>query len=680
MRRRAGNVPMFCAAIVLAVAALAGRVSAAIVQTRDGRSFEGEVSFDRGKLIVKTPREAVQLALEDVRTADLRAIPAAPQRKPSPAGVPPGRGLRAEYFGDADHNELRFVTIDPVVDFDFPSGLCGDPLLSETFSVRWTGFVTPAFSEEYTFYLEVDDGARLIVGGNIVIDRLRSPAGIHAGTLKMKAGQKYELRLEYRNAGGPARCRLSWSSPSRSREIIPPENLWLPGNLVLPSAKILSPRHLSAHPGTQPIALEASVADPDGQVRKVEFYVDGYSVGTVSREPWRLMWTDAAPGRHLIRVRATDNSGLSRLSEPVTIDVTGESGAIPPPWIATTIGRSSTRAGARVADGKFILEARGAGMWFGDEWGKTDSFLLVHQQLPGDGVITARLVSLEGDEGAAGIMVRDGIRGERAPQVLLGFAPGTGITFRRRENHWEQSKATQEKADLPCWLRLSRYGKQFTAWWSTDGTTWRAMGSRDMIMRAGVCAGLAVAGAEQKTVRAVFDNVSVVRGSPSMETTSPGILLRSGSLLVCQIGQMSDSGVKLFRNEELVIYTAQIARVMFRPITVEQARRIEPGRTGVLLSNGDFFDGEFAGMKDGFVRVNSVLFGPRRFHWYNEVLAIVLRDPVPATPRFEVALADGSLLKAKELTISGEKLRAVDESGVCVAIMPRELLTIRAMD
>ena len=46
---------------------------------------------------------------------------------------------------------------------------------ADTFSVRWTGQVQPQFGETYTFHVTADDGVRLWVRGQLLIDRW-SPA------------------------------------------------------------------------------------------------------------------------------------------------------------------------------------------------------------------------------------------------------------------------------------------------------------------------------------------------------------------------------------------------------------------------------------------------------------------------------------------------------------------------
>ena len=45
---------------------------------------------------------------------------------------------------------------------------------ADTFSVRWQGRVEPRFTEDYTFYVKADDGVRLWVNGELLVNISRS--------------------------------------------------------------------------------------------------------------------------------------------------------------------------------------------------------------------------------------------------------------------------------------------------------------------------------------------------------------------------------------------------------------------------------------------------------------------------------------------------------------------------
>jgi hypothetical protein len=102
------------------------------------------------------------------------------------------------------------------------------PISQAMFSARWTGFLEPEFSEEYTFYTRSNDGARLWIDDNPVIDNWTDHSETEdKGVIKLEAGRKYRIKLEYFYAGGDGLIRLLWSSVSRKREIVPADRFSL---------------------------------------------------------------------------------------------------------------------------------------------------------------------------------------------------------------------------------------------------------------------------------------------------------------------------------------------------------------------------------------------------------------------------------------------------------------------
>ena len=91
---------------------------------------------------------------------------------------------------------------------------------ADSFSVRWTGQLTVPSTGTYTFQVVTDDGVRLWVDGQLVVDKWQSPADA-SGTLALEAGKKYDIRMEYFEGLKSAFAKLYWSGPSVPREIIP---------------------------------------------------------------------------------------------------------------------------------------------------------------------------------------------------------------------------------------------------------------------------------------------------------------------------------------------------------------------------------------------------------------------------------------------------------------------------
>ena len=136
-------------------------------------------------------------------------------------------GLVGVYFNNSDLTDVRFSRVDGTVNFAWGTGSPDPRIEPDTFSVRWTGYLEPRFSETYTFHTNSDDGVRLWVNGQLLIDNWTiHPPTENTGTIALTAGQRYQVTLEYYQAAGGATIQLFWSSPSQPKQIIPRVRLY----------------------------------------------------------------------------------------------------------------------------------------------------------------------------------------------------------------------------------------------------------------------------------------------------------------------------------------------------------------------------------------------------------------------------------------------------------------------
>jgi len=142
------------------------------------------------------------------------------------APAPTAGGLKGEYFDNQDLTNLTLTRTDPTVNFNWATG-SPDPVVgADSFSVRWTGKVKADHSETYTFYTSSNDGVRLWVNGQLIVNNWTNHAVTeNMGTKALSAGQWYPIKLEYYEGTGSAVVSLSYSSLSVSKRIIPSTNL-----------------------------------------------------------------------------------------------------------------------------------------------------------------------------------------------------------------------------------------------------------------------------------------------------------------------------------------------------------------------------------------------------------------------------------------------------------------------
>lgn len=139
-----------------------------------------------------------------------------------------GRGLLGEYFDDVELAEPVLTRVDPQIEFLWGGQAPAPEIDGDTFSARWTGTVIPRYSEEYTFYVDADDGARLWVDGELLIDDWEGSPGETSASITLEAGQHYDLRLEYFENYFNASVFLLWSSESEPKTVIPQSQLYPP--------------------------------------------------------------------------------------------------------------------------------------------------------------------------------------------------------------------------------------------------------------------------------------------------------------------------------------------------------------------------------------------------------------------------------------------------------------------
>ncbi|NOK64046.1 MAG: Pectate lyase [Chloroflexi bacterium AL-W] len=140
----------------------------------------------------------------------------------------PKQGLAYEFFTNATLSGTPDYTgVDATIDFDWGSEVPAPGLSKDTFSVRWTGQVEPQYSERYTFCTRSDDGIRLWVNGQRLINNWTDHVVTeNCGTVELAANQRYDLKVEYYEHHGRAVVQLFWLSASQRKEIIPKSQLY----------------------------------------------------------------------------------------------------------------------------------------------------------------------------------------------------------------------------------------------------------------------------------------------------------------------------------------------------------------------------------------------------------------------------------------------------------------------
>ncbi|MBN2766091.1 MAG: RICIN domain-containing protein [Paludibacteraceae bacterium] len=133
-----------------------------------------------------------------------------------------GFGLKAEYFNNRISENATHTRIDKKIDFEWGEKSPVEGIENDNFSVRWTGQIQALYSEEYNLFLNSDDGVKLTIDGQTLIDATEETGKSERNaTFTFTAGNKYDIQLEYTEKSGDASCIFEWESPSQIRQIVP---------------------------------------------------------------------------------------------------------------------------------------------------------------------------------------------------------------------------------------------------------------------------------------------------------------------------------------------------------------------------------------------------------------------------------------------------------------------------
>ena len=128
------------------------------------------------------------------------------------AGLP---GLRGEYYSNQNLQGAAAVTRqDAQVSFVWKTEAPAAGVPHDHFSARWTGELVAPVTGIYTLAVRGDDGFRLFVNNQKVIDNWSEHGPLtQSCTVALKAGQAAAIRLEYFQAALGAEIALLWQPP-----------------------------------------------------------------------------------------------------------------------------------------------------------------------------------------------------------------------------------------------------------------------------------------------------------------------------------------------------------------------------------------------------------------------------------------------------------------------------------
>jgi hypothetical protein len=169
------------------------------------------------------PMKKLSLVLVGLCLAGFGRLASAAELDPGLAGEYFALDTSVEDFPKLESKKPTLKRIDKNINFRSTGPTFPDTKLDNHFAIRWTGRIKIPKDGQYTFFLESDDGSRLLIDGKTVVDN----GGLHdmqeqSGNVELKEGE-HELQIDYfenENDGG-AGCVLSWKTTGMPKQVVP---------------------------------------------------------------------------------------------------------------------------------------------------------------------------------------------------------------------------------------------------------------------------------------------------------------------------------------------------------------------------------------------------------------------------------------------------------------------------
>ncbi|MFM8469185.1 MAG: PA14 domain-containing protein [Limisphaerales bacterium] len=687
--------------------AFAASATAGSLRTRDGKFLEGAVQLDPpgGVKITLLTGEQQKFPLAGVESAVFTSG-AASSLPPEVAALMKGRGngLLGTYYERVDLSGRAVHRLDESVNFDWELGEPIAGVQKDYFSARWAGQLEAPVSGKFTFHLDADDGARLWLADRLICDAWRVADGTAlSGDIELQQGQRYDLRLEYYDNLGPARVRLSWTGPGIPKSIVPRNQLH--------AAIGSKPADTPATRGLLAAYYRRTELDSSSAVTRIDPQLDftwgeRAPVSEVPAEAFSARWSGqvAAQFTESYTFHVESGGGVKLWLDGQLIlnqwnDRPGEfySTVVPLP--------AGQKYDLRLEHFNTSKDAKLRLLWSSASQRKSP--------IPADALTPSRPAESGARKPQHGLLGTYFSRPDCSGEVLkrldaqVNFdwadkpaAPGVPTEdFSVRWNGQVQAQHTENytfHVEADDGVRVWLGDRQIIDEWRQQSTT---VVSQPVALNAGQFYPLsieyfsakppAMAKLKWSSPSTPLGVIPASRLHPPNAPSAPapgerrlgldrGVVTWDGSFLAAPLVSADDTALQFGgAQKDFSLSTVNASRIVFQSLSAQRAAKIESGRAGVLLVNGDFVDGEFKGLDRGRVKLSSVLFGLKFFDATYEVIAVILRDPAPGAPAFRVKASDGSVLLVKKFAIAADGLTVEDATLRGYKVPAQDLVEIR---
>jgi regulation of enolase protein 1 (concanavalin A-like superfamily) len=676
----------FLILLIFAAISLAPASNAGTLTTREGKTLTGNLTLQDDHITITPGNQSIPL--KDIKHATF--APAA--GPPAPIYGKPRRdrakvetaNLFVEYFADPEMKDRRLARYESQILSSWDTRTPPDPAIPARVYIRYSGYLLPKYSEDYTFTTDVEGPVKLWIDGKLIIDRApdKKTRNQAKAVIPLKANTPTPFKMEIIPGRYSVYSRISWSSHKTNNTWIPASAFVLtPESIKVPELSIVTPEDSSDFRNPQSIPFDIHVDHPGAKIASLDLLDGPAVVASTKTSPYHFDWKSPPQGQHKIKVRAIDEKGISSVSQPIELFIgdAGEQDSLPAPWARQTLSKKGDRLPGQISFKNGVFKITKAGGQITED---DDSPEFIYQPINGDFEIIAHLAGLTQNDNRvgplAGLMIREQMTGQdRFVAIVVG--PGATVIARRQDS-WAHTTTTERAESAATWLKLARHGNRIRAYTSTDGKSWSLLGTNHIDLPERLFVGLCNMTRDKETPAvATFDNVSVTPGPPAMAYPAAGILFHSGSFLACQALGFGKTGALAYdRNgQRHYAQSPDVARLIYKPIMSELAQTLAPGHSGALLGSGDFIEGDLKEIT-WRVTVSNIVFGRRTMDIKgSDILAVCMKDAdVPSLP-FVITATDGSIYQCKSIKTDQENITIEDPSLGAVELPLKELAQIK---
>lgn len=207
------------------------------------------------------------------------------------------------------------------------------------FNFSFEGYLNIETAGSYHFYLNSDDGSRLYIDGNQVVnfDGVHGRSSANEGfgmrtnaPIPLTAGP-HEIRvLFFEYITGQSLSVSYQGADTKNAKMAIPDAALTSGTAAgssnnAPVVNITNPDQDQQFTAPASISITATASDSDGNVTKVEFYNGTNKLGEDLSSPYAFTWSNVSAGSYTLIAKATDNDGGTNNSS-VDIAVTSGQG------------------------------------------------------------------------------------------------------------------------------------------------------------------------------------------------------------------------------------------------------------------------------------------------------------------------------------------------------------------